>query len=1318
MTDFNIEPYWDDFEATNGAKDKNYMRIMFRPGNAVQARELTQIQSIIQNQIKQFGNHIFKDGSPVIGGQLSLDTSVTYIKVEKQYNGTDVDLTGFVGLTAFNSATPRTRARVIQSDVPTADDRVLMVKYLRGPVFPYSDTVTTSSGLGAKIISDSSTYTGTGSTISINEGVFYVNGFFVQVSPQTIVLDAYSASPTYRVGLEIDESFVDENDDTNLLDPAQNSFNFQAPGAARYKFNLVLAKRAIDSVDDRRFFELVRVENGIITRQVQYPVYSELEKTFARRTFDESGNYTVKPFRINISANTVSGVANNDAFNINIEPGKAYVKGFEFETIGTRTLVAPRARTTRTSKDYDLSAYYGNRVIVNDVTSTTSSGIGLASSLKEVDLHCVAADQVDVSGASQKYYATRIGTAKLKNFDRQSGTNYHAYLVDVKFDSMFAAANTNSAATNEVYLPGHFSSNSIAYVGATITMIDRFPGESRLVTGYDGGGKLVRLDRAFESAIQSGDRFTLTIPLSSTESIIRINESTFATKNLSANIAFVGKSTKDEAIFEDSNFQSGVFQLPYANIKRKELSDDATQFYLRTIRTAVSFTGTGAATITLSADEGEFDYGTNGNPVSSADILENIIIVPTTGTAAGQIVDMTAAGRSVTRNSSTQIAINTNSASGASFTADVYITTKLASGEDYRKTKTLYASPAALRATDTLSGTTSVVGYSDVKIHLTNGIVWHTTANVINKIPGEKQSLYISDVVKINKIYDSGSLVAIPTTSSTDITDRYILDSGQTDNYYSHASIILKPGAQPPKGQTAVLLEYFSHSHASDKGYISAGSYPQTVYDDDKIPVFVNKASKTFNLRDCIDLRPLRANGTSVQPTKFTTLTTKVDTTAGSVVVNSNTVTLGVQNAILSPPIQTGMIVRVGTEERKVVAVTNARSFNISSGFSATAYDQNISIVTDNIVMSSNSFLHRPTDPIQLDFDFYLPRIDKVVVTKDKDFKLIQGVPDIDPEEPTIGQDMMEIYKIKIPAYTAALDAINYQFVDNRGYTMRDIADLEKRIKNIERFVSLKEKEQATIKNPPQSGGVDKPIYGLIVDDFDNLNIVDQTKDFQNSIELGKLSCYKYIVPLKLKATDPDSVNVQDKFVSLPYTEVEMVSQKIASNNGNTQVQTAIIAKGEGFITLSPESDFFYDLNYAPLVTDASGRPFQVEQNTPDNSLDGYGDGNYPRRYNEDLRIVGDYADIFVGNRVNIPNFITTDPTIYEPFSTVSVSLNHAGVYYKQQDEGWSNKVTNSLNSMVYGGPNAYDESWNLRGYLTDGTEFYQQLLGNNIQSP
>jgi hypothetical protein len=79
-TFFNYDPYFDDFD-----EDKNYMRVLFRPGYSVQARELTQLQTILQNQIEKFGNHIFKNGSPITGGKISLDDRAFYLILNSQY---------------------------------------------------------------------------------------------------------------------------------------------------------------------------------------------------------------------------------------------------------------------------------------------------------------------------------------------------------------------------------------------------------------------------------------------------------------------------------------------------------------------------------------------------------------------------------------------------------------------------------------------------------------------------------------------------------------------------------------------------------------------------------------------------------------------------------------------------------------------------------------------------------------------------------------------------------------------------------------------------------------------------------------------------------------------------------------------------------------------------------------------------------------------------------------------------------------------------------------------------------------------------------
>src|SRR5687768_197014 len=78
--DISSQPYNDDFQETN-----NFYRILFKPGYPVQARELTQLQTILQNQIARHGNHIFKEGSMVIPGNTSFDDSFQYVKLQATY---------------------------------------------------------------------------------------------------------------------------------------------------------------------------------------------------------------------------------------------------------------------------------------------------------------------------------------------------------------------------------------------------------------------------------------------------------------------------------------------------------------------------------------------------------------------------------------------------------------------------------------------------------------------------------------------------------------------------------------------------------------------------------------------------------------------------------------------------------------------------------------------------------------------------------------------------------------------------------------------------------------------------------------------------------------------------------------------------------------------------------------------------------------------------------------------------------------------------------------------------------------------------------
>ena len=80
VIDFNVDPYYDDFEGTTGAKSKNFHRVLFRPAFPVQARELTQLQSILQKQVERHGRHIFKEGFNAIPVTLHMICNMTLLK--------------------------------------------------------------------------------------------------------------------------------------------------------------------------------------------------------------------------------------------------------------------------------------------------------------------------------------------------------------------------------------------------------------------------------------------------------------------------------------------------------------------------------------------------------------------------------------------------------------------------------------------------------------------------------------------------------------------------------------------------------------------------------------------------------------------------------------------------------------------------------------------------------------------------------------------------------------------------------------------------------------------------------------------------------------------------------------------------------------------------------------------------------------------------------------------------------------------------------------------------------------------------------------
>ena len=114
------------------------------------------------------------------------------------------------------------------------------------------------------------------------------------------MLDPYDTDPSYRVGFTVTETLLTPETDSTLLDNATGSSNFAAKGAHRLKISLALSKLARTSTSDSAFIQLMDVLNGTIQSLVRNTEYSILEETLARKISEESGDYTVRPFQVEV----------------------------------------------------------------------------------------------------------------------------------------------------------------------------------------------------------------------------------------------------------------------------------------------------------------------------------------------------------------------------------------------------------------------------------------------------------------------------------------------------------------------------------------------------------------------------------------------------------------------------------------------------------------------------------------------------------------------------------------------------------------------------------------------------------------------------------------------------------------------------------------------------------------------------------------------------------------------------------------------------------------------------------------------------------
>lgn len=1284
----NISPYFDDFN-----EDKKFVRVLYRPGRAVQARELSQSQTYNQKQIERFANYFFNQGSIVDGCEQNLDLRMEYVKLQSTFSGATVNVASFLDNTVVGANTGLRAYVGLVSDIEGDDPKTLFINYtssgsillvanalnslltVGNTIFfqPVSNTdvalnattgglasaiitgfhnnpinsnlvilcnglVGTPNTAAASIIANTINSAGSNTTITISgfsdkrsslkfenaevlytykslvsqlanssfantsltdavqyvedegteneitykfgskftlgDGIIYVADHFVKNDSQTIILDKYKNTPSYKIGIIPSKTFVDVVDDTTLLDNAQGSPNFQAIGADRLKIDTLLSKLVLSAnTDETEFSSITEVENGQLKRKFTPDVESEFEKAIANRTFEESGNYTLSDPKIFIrehlnQANnngkfTTTEGGNNELLALETDPFISYVKGFRNELLiksftpfrkGTDTQFNEQTKTTLVSGSYvPVKEFVGSWNIMENTF---------------VDLYDTAQQAIsNTTFSSTSVSGTKIGEARIRAVEHLSGTPgkadciYNLYLYNIAMNV---------------------------------------------------GKKFQDVRSLYDDVSGLPDRYA--------DIIVD---------------AFGNASLKDSAL------EPSIFKLPYSNIKNiRDTNNEVESEYQFKKEFPVFFNASGDITLVTTDLNESFTSG-------ASDTLknQNYLVIPTVTANTAAYASST-----VTTTSGSAVVLGSGTSFSSKFQAGDVIrvggqdriiasvtnTTHLIVSSNFSTTFTAntYSKvfPAGLpiclfsNGENAARAVTLGTGGQTVTINLRensivssggSGFTARVTAKMnrsnareTKKILVDNESVIISanshpsgltgpyglgygDIYQIRSIHQSSGFAITPTTANTNITTSFRLDNGQRDVSYEHGSIVPQIGFVS-SGQILVVFDHFNHDTSQGIGYLSVDSYPvddvttsNTSIRTENIPVYVSRSGEQFDLRDSVDFRPIKsANTAAINP--LPSISTNLTGTA-NVVFGSNVIT-GTGSSF-STEIANGDIIRVGTQERLIQNVVNNSSIITSTAFSSTANGQSLFNVNSNEYTIPAGGLHSPipASDFTADLIIYKGRKAKLFVDENGELGVNDGSPGYPYSSvPPAIPDTLEIAELTIPAYPSVAQNIQVQSFNNRRFTMRDIGKLKNRVEQLEYYATINETERkASTKVVLDEVGLEKYKNGVLVDTFDGHNIGDvNSADYKVSIDRTYRFATAYAnnqiqIALKYNSTGSSGVyKTPGNKLILSYDEETFINQPYASQTINLAQELTFVWTGD--LEVVPATDNWMDTSYPP----------------------------------------------------------------------------------------------------------------------------------------
>lgn len=780
-------PYFDDF-----VKELNFLRIMFKPDRSVQGRELTQLQTILQDQLSSLAGHFFKNNSVILGAEVSLnrdkpaaivhdfvvldretgELSTTPLTagtpldtlVGKQFVDVDPQIPG-----APDPSKTLTITHVIQSDPGLNEFKIY---YTFSGAVPSQDDVFFDRDTGNIVFRLKSDYYKAVAT-KCDSGIVYRNGHFITVIEQEAIAGD-DRSGRYAVGYRFDESVVTEDTEgvgDRLRDPAQGFYNYTAPGAHRYRIVPVLDSYNIDQqnlVDEtflQTFVPYLRVEDGVITYDKRDPDYGRILDLLARRTYDQAGDFTVNPFSLSV----VDAPADDPSkITYSISPGLAYVRGYEVKKIVSTDIEVDRARDFETLESTLAPAGKAFYFVVRDDVDGKVGIQGYFDMSEKPEMQAYSrsttfsAADAGLVGTVRGEALVRVGS-ELRLYVSEMSSKVRNNLKQIRSFRFFGAAGVGGIDVAAV------EDDSILSAGVTEVNQNRTSGTRS----------------NFLRSVYRGDQIPFVYP---------INDVLFA-RNV-----FGGDSSCELISVREADF---------------EVVGSSLQATIVASSANIRFIADAGAVLFESS---LFD-GSNIPDNEDIDVTVDAVASP-------QSITVTITGDSFTE---ANAFLGSNPA--ASRTAKLYIRERLVQAQPRQKTLTTHVSTDSFNLADTQFDnvitfrTARQDGYRLLSVRLTSNVPgsYELTEEELARCTfdnGQKDTFY-DDII-----------VTIPRSV---INDQIVSMTGVTT--------------------IEVEFEYFEHSQAANQHYFSKASYPFGQNELELIPSYLSPNGQSFSLVNCIDFR-------------------------------------------------------------------------------------------------------------------------------------------------------------------------------------------------------------------------------------------------------------------------------------------------------------------------------------------------------------------------------------------------------------------------------------------------------------------------------